>query len=53
MVPDPDVSVTVAVQVEACPARTAPVHDMVADDPRLDAASVVDPELTEWVPSPA
>ena len=52
MVPDPDVSVIVAVQVDACPARTELAHDIVADDTRLETESVVDPELTEWVPSP-
>ena len=47
MVPDPDVSVMEAVQVEACPARTELVHVIVAEDPRLETERVVDPELAE------
>ena len=46
MVPVPDVSVTVAVQVEACPARTVLVHVTVVDEPRLFTVRVVKPELT-------
>ena len=40
--PGPDVSVTVAVQVEAWPAITGLVHVMVVDDVRLVAVTVVE-----------
>lgn len=45
-VPEPDVSVTVAVHVEACPARTVLVHVRVVEELRLFTVRVVKPELT-------
>ena len=52
MLPEPDVSVTVAVHVEACPARTGLLQVIVVDVLRLLAVKLVVPELTECVPSP-
>ena len=51
-VPGPDVSVTVAVHVAACPASTGLLQVIVVDVLRLLAVKLVVPELTECVPSP-
>jgi len=52
MVPGPEVSVTVAVHVAACPARTGLLQVIVVDVLRLLAVKLVVPELTQCVPSP-
>lgn len=52
LVVDADVSVTVAVHIRACPARTGLLQVRVVEVVRLVVTMVVDPVLAEWVPSP-
>jgi hypothetical protein len=52
MLPEPDVSVTVVVHVEACPARTELLHVIVVDVLRGLAVKLPVPVLTECVLSP-
>src|SRR3989442_6332711 len=52
MLPEPDVSVTVAVHVAACPARTEVLHVITVDVPLLLAVKTLTSQVAQCLASP-